>query len=433
MMHDHDDSQDQDLSRAEFLPSKTGRMVSYRGLLERIVEQFNAEYGDDHPVLLEADSDVKRRALLKPVADYIFAVESLALSLEEQARFLRAASSELFTYGGLDALLADPLVTTITLEGVEKVSVRYRPGEELKTLGPIFEDGPQARRMIGKLVRHAGAELRPDIPVMEVGLMVGERPVNVNVVVPPYVNEISVDLRVHPVVPPNLADFVAQGYMDERAATFLYALARSEHGVLVVGDTESGKTTLLGALAQAMPDIGRTVALVERAAVLRLGGQVARYAVRWPRGEDEGQSFTECIREAIVPGPKLLILDEIRGEDAEAIAPLLSEGAPQRQIWAFRGSPEARRIRSALGMLARMADHNTPEAAVYAIHDRLPFVVILKRRRGDIRLIEIGEWVWPIAGGSADYVPLLEMGWEEPRWTGRTPKRSLDLPPDFWA
>jgi len=427
------DSQDQDLPQPQFLPSKTGRMISYRGLLERIVEQFNAEYGEDHPALLEADTDAKRRALLKPVADYVFAVESVALSLEEQAHFLRAAASELFTYGGLDALLADPLVTTITLEGVEKVSVRYRPGEELQPLDPIFDDGPQARRMITRLVRHAGAELRPDIPVMEVGLMVGDRPVNVNVAVPPYVNEISADIRVHPAVPPTLADFVAQGYMDERAAIFLHALARSEHGVLVVGDTESGKTTLLGALAQAMPEHTRAAALVERSAVLRLPGQAALYAVRWPQGEDQGQTFAECIQEAIGSRPKLLMLDEIRGEDAEAIAPLLSEAAPQRQIWAFRGSPEARRIRSALGMLARMADRAAPEAAVYAVHERLPFVVILKRRRGDIRLIELGEWIWSMGSSSPDYASFLEMGWDEPRWTGRKPARALDLPPDFWA
>ena len=432
-MSDPQDPRNQDLPQTQFVPSKTGRVISYRGLLERIVEQFNAEYGEDHPALLEADSDPKRRALLKSVADYVFAVESVALSLEEQAQFLRAACSELFTYGGLDALLADPQVTTVTLEGAEKVSVRYRPGEELQTLAPVFEDGPQARRIIAKLVRHAGAELHPDIPVMEVGLMVGERPVNVNVAVPPYVNEISADIRVHPAVPPTLADFVAQGYMDERAAAFLHALARSEHGVLVVGDTESGKTTLLGALAQAMAEHGRTTALVERSAVLRLPGRVARYAVRWPQGEDQGQTFAECIREAIAPRPRLLILDEIRGEDAEAIAPLLGEDAPQRQVWAFRGSPEARRIRSALGMLARMADRAAPEAAVYAVHDRLPFVVILKRRRGDIRLIELGEWVWPSGGSSPDYVAFLEMGWDEPRWTGRKPSRALDLSPDFWT
>jgi pilus assembly protein CpaF len=282
-------------------------------------------------------------------------------------------------------------------------------------------------------VRHAGAELRPDIPVMEVGLLVGERPVNVNVAVPPYVNEISADIRVHPAVPPTLADFVAQGYMDERAATFLYTLARSEHGVLVVGDTESGKTTLLGALAQAMPEHTRTTALVERSAVLRLPGQAARYAVRWPQGEDQGQTFAECIQEAVGSRPKLLMLDEIRGEDAEALMPLLGDDAPQRQIWAFRGSPEARRIRSALGMLARMADRAAPEAAVYAVHERLPFVVILKRRRGDIRLIELGEWVWSVGSSSPDYASFLEMSWDEPRWTGRKPARALNLPPDFWA
>ncbi|MCS6834631.1 MAG: ATPase, T2SS/T4P/T4SS family [Anaerolineae bacterium] len=431
-MSDPQNSQNQDQPQTKFVPSKTGRTISYRGLLERIVEQFSAEYGEDHPALLEADNDAKRRALLKPVADYVFAVEAVALSLEEQAQFLRAACSELFTYGGLDALLNDPRVTTISLEGAEKVSVRYRPGEELQTLAPIFEDGPQARRMIAKLVRHAGAELRPDIPVMEVGLMVGERPVNVNVAVPPYVSEISADIRVHPAVPPTLADFVAQGYIDERAAVFLHALACSEHGVLVVGDTESGKTTLLGALAQAIPEHGRT-ALVERSAVLRLPGQVVRYAVRWPHGQDQGQTFAECIRDAVESRPKLLVLDEIRGEDAEAIAPLLGEDVPQRQIWAFRGSPEARRIRSALGMLARMADRAAPEAAVYALHERLPFVVILKRRRGDIRLIELGEWVWPLGGSSPDYTAFLEMDWDEPRWTGRKPARPLDLPSDFWA
>lgn len=421
---------DQEARSVQFMRSQTGRLISYQGLVERIIEQFNAEYDDNHPSLIEADNDVKRRRLLKPVADYVFAVESVQLTLEEQAHFLRLVCSELFTYGGLDALFADSRVTTISLEGAEKLSVRYAPAEDLQALDPIFEDGQHARRVVARLLRHAGTDLSAESPFVEAGLLIQGRPVNLNVAVPPYVNQVTADIRVHPTEPIQLIDFVQAKYMDERSAHFLRALAQSEHGFIIVGDTESGKTSLLNALLADVPESG--LAVIERAYTLRLPEAARRYVVQWQAPQKKPVTWAERIQEAVQSGAKTLVLDEVRADDEDALAPLLSEVCEaRRQIWTFRGSPDPLRLRSALGMMARIAQRSAPEAAVYALYERLPFVVVMKRRKTGIHLMAAGEWRWH--NGSADYVPLMEYDGETARWTSKAPQHALALSADFWS
>src|SRR5690606_26253116 len=103
---------------------------------------------------------------------------------------------------------------------------------------------------------------------------------------------------------------------------FLAALVASPYGLIVVGDTESGKTTLLDALANRLPAEAH-VSSVERAGELRLPAAATRRTVRWPLGDEPGKSFGEQIWAALADAPDVLVLDEVRADDPAAIAPLL--------------------------------------------------------------------------------------------------------------
>lgn len=148
----HDEPELELERQPELVPSQLGnRWVSIAALVEQIESAFVEEFGHGSPELAEADTPAKRLKLVLQTANYIFAVESVQLSPDEKAGIISRAYSSLFGYGPLDTLFADDRVTTISLEGIDNVSVRYGHGE-LVSLGHIFESSEQYERIIQRLV-----------------------------------------------------------------------------------------------------------------------------------------------------------------------------------------------------------------------------------------------------------------------------------------
>ena len=407
----------------ELLPGRLGaRLISQAALVERIEAAFFDEHRQTQ-ALQAARTRADRLRLLRETVDYVLAVESIVLTFEARASLMRDVYSHVFGYGPLDALLADERVTTIAIEGPEQVAVRYGHGE-LASIGALFDDEHHLRQMIGRLLAAAGAELRADVPVVETGLVVEGRPVALSVVMPPASISLSADIRLHPASAPDLNALVAGGFMTDDAAHFLAALMASPYGFIVVGDSESGKTTLLNALARRLPDM-LSVSAVERAGELRLPDGVARRMVGWPVGDQTGQSFGEQITAALPNSPDVLVLDEVRADDAAAIAPLLSAATAPRQLWTFRGAPDAKRLQAALGMLARRAGQG--EALVHALYERLPLVISVARIQERLQLFSIGEWQPTVLSDYPDYVLLYQYRDGAARRTDRQPRRPVAL------
>lgn len=401
------------------------RLYSQAALQERIVTAFYEEHGDDSPLLREAQSHAQQVRLILDTTDYVLAVESILLTANQKADLIRRIHSDLFGYGPLDPYLADPDVTTIALEGPERAGIRYGSGD-LTPVGTLFEDSEHFERIIARLLRQAGAELRPDVPILETGLTVQQRPISVSVAAPPITAALSVDMRLHPATPLTMDALVATGVMTEEASLLLRSLVMSPYGLMVVGESESGKTTLLRVLAALLPQPGQ-LASVERAGELRLPSEAARFVVRWPVGDVPGLTFGQQIMAAWERNPGVLVLDEVRADEPDTIAPLLQGDQVPRQWWSVRGAPDAKRLQAALGMLARRSAPGQGEAAVHALYERLPFVVTLARTRDRLQLFSVAEWQPNPTSDYPDYVLLLQYQDGAARPTDRLPSRSVSL------
>ncbi len=408
------------------------RRYSLRALLERVVNQFAEEHAADSTALTAADTVAKRLALVRETVSYVIAVESLQLSVEDQALLIQGACSELFAYGPLDRLFADTQITTIALEGGNKVSVRYGHGE-LTPIAPIFEDESHLRRILKRLARDAGVDLLPEQSYLEAGLQVGERRLCLNLLMPPAALSYTADIRLHPAQRVTLDTLVETDFMTAQAAVLLRALAQSPHGLVIVGDTESGKTTLLGALADYLPQANMVLA-VERAGELSLPQGMPRLIACAQTGTAIGTAFGQLIPTALQQKAACLLLDEIRADAPESIAPLLLQPDAPRQLWAFRGSADPKRVRSALGMLARRADPAQGDRLAQALYARLPFVVVVRAQRaeGRLRLHSIAEWQPGADPAYPEYTVLVERIEGELRLTGTKPLRTLPLDEHFW-
>jgi Flp pilus assembly CpaF family ATPase len=414
----------------QLIPAQLGhRQVSFRALAEQVEQQFIEEHSDS-PLLRDADTPSKRLRLLVGTTDYVLATGSVHMSAEDKAALIGAAYSNLFGYGPLDALLLDTHVTTISLEGADRAAVRYGHGE-LESVGPLFEDEVHLRRILRRMLVDAGADLYDDQPFIETGLKIDGRPVSITVITPLMSFSYSADIRVHPRKLPSMDSLIESGFVTNEAAQMLRTIVTSSHGFVVVGDAESGKTTLLSVLAQSLPNADQTIA-VERAGELRLPEGGARLVTRWPSENQPGISFGEQIGLALAQQPRCILLDEVRADEPQTIAPLLQEAHAPRQIWSFRGPFDAKRLRNALSMLARRADMSQTEAMVEALYQRLPFVITVWRAHGKISLYSIAEWQYR-SSDYPDYVLLMETRDGKLRLTSERPVHTLDLPETFWA
>jgi pilus assembly protein CpaF len=330
----------------------------------------------------------------------------------------------------LDALFLDDRVTTISLQGVDKAAVRYGHGE-LESLGPLFEDEIHLRRIIRRLLLDAGADLQDDLPYIETGLRVAGRPVSISLVTPMMAFGYNADIRVHPKEPLALDDLIKTEFLTNAAVQLLTALAQSACGLVIAGDTESGKTTLLNALLPTLPDPARTFT-IERAGELHLPDGMERLGVQWAVNEQPEITFGEQIAIALEQQPVCVVLDEVRADEPLSIGPLLENENAPRQLWSFRGPFDAKRLQNALSMLARRSNIGQGEMVVHALYERLPFIVTLWRAHGQIRLYSIGEWQFR-GSDYPDYVLLMDTNNGVLRLTGEQPMHGLNLPADFWT
>lgn len=422
-------SQPVDSITPRFVVGRGGtRLISINALIERVVDTFNLEHGVSSDALRDADTPARRLRLILDTANYVFAVESVYLSDAEKAYIVERAYSDLFGYGPLDPFFLDPRVTTISIKGARSLAVRYGHGE-LVNLGQIFDDDDHLQRMITRLLLDAETnypdEISGNIAGVEVGLLVGERPVSIHLFTPPLTTEINADLRVHPRIAPTLNDLIDAGCMTEDAAELIVQIANSGYGFVIVGEPETGKTTLLNAIAQILPQPERLIA-VERARELRLPPGAVYLVARYHSGEQKAITFADQIQAALEEKPATLLLDEVRGDDPRCIAPLLEHEYTPRQIWAVRGVPDAKRLQSAMGMLARRAAYGAGERLVHALYERLPFVITVARIRDQLQLFSIAEWQSRVDTDYPDYVMLMRYQDGAARRTDATPARWLN-------
>lgn len=399
-------SSDEPAHRPRFFTGAGGaRLVSQAALIERVVEEFVLEHGaagPDNAALAEASTPAQRLKLLRDVVDYVLGIESVRLTLDERAALVRSVYSELFGYGPLDPLLADPRVTAIVLAGDRHAAVRYGHGETTP-IDPLFQDALHLRSIINRLLADAGAQLDDRDVVLEAGLTLGGRPVRLGVAAPPVTPVLYADIRLHPAQPPGLDDLQAQGWMTDEARAMIERVARSRYGFTIAGESETGKTTLLNAL---LPLLNGAGLVLERAGELRPPERARHWGPGVSTPPENAITFADWVTPARDVAGDYLAIDEVRGEEPDAIAPLLGPHVPPRLIWAVRGVPDAKRLQSSMGMLARRAAPDQGEDAVHALYARLPFVITLARIRERLQVFSIAEWQSRADSDYPDYVML---------------------------
>lgn len=340
------------------------------------------------PPVNSIEDAVRARVLAAPSADVVGQVTAHARDLApllgdpELAGVVDRIVARVRGLGPLEPLLADPDVSEVMVNAgrdvwverngrLEQAAVRLGPGE--------------AEHLIERIVAPLGRRVDRSSPIVDARLPDGSR---VHAVVAPLAVDgpcLSIRRFAARAVP--LAAFCPPG-----VEALLRWAVEAGANVLVSGATSSGKTTLLNALAGAIPMAERVIT-IEDAAELRLGGDhVVRLEARPASAEGLGEvTIRDLVRAALRMRPDRIVIGEVRGSEAFDMLAAMNTGHDGSLSTCHANSPvDALRRVETMVLSAALA---LPHAAVRDLaHAALDLVVQVERRPGGSRrIVEVVE------------------------------------------
>ncbi|MHA6762160.1 TadA family conjugal transfer-associated ATPase [Streptacidiphilus sp. PAMC 29251] len=242
----------------------------------------------------------------------------------EVLELVRQLRSDMVGAGPLDALLADPEVTDVLVNGPNEIWVDRGAGLERVT-GVRFADRSAVRRLAQRLATAAGRRLDDARPWTDARLPGGIR---LHAVLPPIaVGCTHISLRTSRSRAFTLPELVLAGSVTEQGAELLRAMVRARMSYLVSGGTGSGKTTLLAALLGLAGPTERLVVVEDSAELRPDHPHVVRLEARPPNQEGAGSvDLRDLVRQALRMRPDRLVVGEVRGAEVLDLLAALNTG-----------------------------------------------------------------------------------------------------------
>jgi pilus assembly protein CpaF len=253
------------------------------------------------------------RAEVRRVAEELCRKSPDLLNRLERERIVTEVLDETFGLGPLEALMADPSITDILINGPDTVYVE-RHGR-LERVDVSFTDARHLLHIVQRIVGRLGRRVDETSPMVDGRLPDGSR---INAIIPPLaVDGALVSIRRFGNRPLQLADLIGCKTLTPEMANFLGACVAARLNMVISGGTGSGKTTLLNVLSAFIPNDHRVIT-IEDAAELRLQQpHVGRLETRPRNAEGAGEvAMRDLVRNALRMRPDRIVIGECRGPEA---------------------------------------------------------------------------------------------------------------------
>ena len=170
-------------------------------------------------------------------------------------------------------------------------------------------------KIINRIVTRIGRRIDESSPMVDARLKDGSR---VNAIIPPLaIDGPSLSIRRFAVDKMKLDDLVDKGALTQYMAEFLKIAACSKLNILISGGTGSGKTTMLNAISNFIPNNERIITLEDSAELQLQLPHVLRLETRQANIEGKGEiTLRDLVRNALRMRPDRIIIGEVRSGEA---------------------------------------------------------------------------------------------------------------------
>jgi septum site-determining protein MinD len=289
-------------------------LILKRRIHSRLIEGMNIKRLD-----LKVFSDHKKTKELRDKAELTVSnllVEeagSFIPSQEIRQKLIKEILDEALGLGALEDLLADPDITDIMVNNKNEIFVERFGKIELTS--KKFISNEQVRTIIERIIAPIGRRIDESVPMVDARLADGSR---VNAIISPLsLTGPTLTIRKFRKERYKAADLVNLGALTQEMTDFIKACVSCRKNMIVSGGTGSGKTTVLNALSEYIPNDERIVTL-EDAAELKLNQQHwVRLESRPPNIEGKGAvTIRDLFRNTLRMRPDRIIVGECRGTES---------------------------------------------------------------------------------------------------------------------
>ncbi len=242
----------------------------------------------------------------------------------------------------------------------------------------VFFDADRLRTGLEVIANQLGKKLDEDNPVLHAQLPDGSR---LAAVIPPVVRPApALTIRKFPSRHFTVDDLIARGTLTQPLAIFLAEQIADGKTLLISGGTSTGKTTVLRALASAIPDDQRIV-VIEDTSELHLQ-KPNLLAVECQTDTFKANiTFDDLLKSALRWRPDRIILGEVRGIEARTLLDSLNTGHSGSLATIHANSAE-----KSLHRFANLVMRNHPQSTFIdteaEIAEAVDFVVHVERLPG---------------------------------------------------
>jgi pilus assembly protein CpaF len=255
-------------------------------------------------------SEQDLRSQLRALASHLCQQQSVSLPAEDREAMVREIMDEIYGFGPVEALMAEPDVSDVLINGADSVFVE-RNGR-LERTAVRFANDDHLLHFIQRLVGRAGRRIDEVSPMVDAKLPDGSR---LNAVIPPLaLRGPTVSIRRFRSKSLVFEDMVRMGSLHGDMADFLIACVKGRLNVVVSGGTGAGKTTLLNNLSRFIPETERVVTIEQTAELQLQQNDVVALETRPPNVEGRGEiSQRDLLKNSLRMRPDRVIVGEARG------------------------------------------------------------------------------------------------------------------------
>jgi archaeal flagellar protein FlaI len=236
---------------------------------------------------------------------------------------------DMIGFGPLEAIMSDPNIEDVSIDGVDKdVYIWHKKYESLKT-NLVFKTEKELDDTIIRLVHMSGKHISTAYPIVDATLPGRHR------LVATFRKEVSrygstVTIRKFREDPFTVVDLLNFKTFNHEIAAYSWLLMEHSLSSIIVGSTASGKTTLLNALVS-MTKPSSKIVTIEETQEINIHHQnwvplISRLGYGGGAEKIGEVSLFDLVRASMRMRPDILIVGEVRGEEAYVLFQAISTG-----------------------------------------------------------------------------------------------------------